>query len=94
MIAVPVALATAIFISEYAPPGCAGRCIALVDLMAAVPSIVYGLWGVFFLQPRIIGTVRWLSEHLAFIPIFEVRGAAHAELVHRRRRSSPAWSCR
>jgi phosphate transport system permease protein len=42
--------------------------------MAAVPSIIYGLWGVFFLQPRIIGTIRWMSEHLSFIPILRVRG--------------------
>ena len=42
--------------------------------MAAVPSIIYGLWGVFFLQPRILGTIRWMSEHLAFIPFFKVRG--------------------
>jgi phosphate transport system permease protein len=74
VIAVPVALATAIFISEYAPYRVRNVLIAIVDLMAAVPSIVYGLWGVFFLQPRIIGTVRWMSEHLAFIPIFRVRG--------------------
>jgi phosphate transport system permease protein len=71
--AVPIALATAIFISEYAPPRLRKPLITLVDLMAAVPSIVYGLWGVFFLQPRVIGTIRWISEHFAFIPIFKVR---------------------
>jgi phosphate transport system permease protein len=74
VIAVPVALATAIFVSEYAPHRLRRPLIALVDLMAAVPSIIYGLWGVFFLQPRIIGTARWLSEHVAFIPLFKVRG--------------------
>lgn len=74
VIAVPVALATAIFISEYAPQQLRKPLIALIDLMAAVPSIVYGLWGVFFLQPRIIGTVSWMSNHLSWIPIFQVRG--------------------
>jgi len=74
VIAVPIALATAIFISEYAPQQLRKALIALIDLMAAVPSIVYGLWGVFFLQPRIIGTARWISEHLSWIPIFQVRG--------------------
>lgn len=74
VIAVPVALATAIFISEYAPHRLKKPLIALVDLMAAVPSIIYGLWGVFFLEPHIIGTVRWLSEHLAFLPFLKVRG--------------------
>jgi phosphate transport system permease protein len=74
VIAVPIALATAIFVSEYAPPRLRRPLIALIDLMAAVPSIIYGLWGVFFLQPRIIGTARWFADHLSFIPIFAVRG--------------------
>jgi phosphate transport system permease protein len=74
VIAVPIALGAAIFISEYAPYRLRRPLIALVDLMAAIPSIIYGLWGVFFLQPHIIGTIRWMSEHLGFIPIFKVRG--------------------
>jgi phosphate transport system permease protein len=73
-IAIPVAVGAALFISEYAPARLKRPLIALIDLMAAIPSIVYGLWGVFFLQPRVIGTIRWMSEHLGFIPIFEVRG--------------------
>jgi phosphate transport system permease protein len=74
VIAVPIALATAIFVSEYAPYRLKRPLIALIDLMAAVPSIVYALWGLAFLEPRIIGTVNWLADHLAFIPIFKVRG--------------------
>ncbi len=74
VIAVPVAIATALFVSEYAPSRLRPALTALIDLMAAVPSIIYGLWGVFFLQPRIIGTIRWMSEHLSFLPIFAVRG--------------------
>jgi phosphate transport system permease protein len=73
VVAVPLALGTALFISEYAPPALRRICITLVDLMAAVPSIVYGLWGLFFLQPRIIGPIRFLANHLAFIPVFDVR---------------------
>jgi phosphate transport system permease protein len=73
-VAVPVALATAIFISEYAPPRLRRALIAVVDLMAAVPSIIYGLWGVYFLEPRIIGTIRWMSDHLSWLPIFAVPG--------------------
>lgn len=73
-VAIPVAVATALFVSEYTRAGLRRVLISLIDLMAAVPSIIYGLWGVFFLQPHIIGTVRWLSEHLGFIPIFKVRG--------------------
>ena len=77
-VAVPMALCTALFISEYAPPALRRICVSLVDLMAAVPSIVYGLWGLFFLQPRIIGPIRFLANHLAFIPIFDVRSGDYS----------------
>jgi phosphate transport system permease protein len=71
-IAIPVALAIAIFISEYAPGGLRRVMIALIDLMAAIPSILYGLWGFFFLMPRVIGVGRWISDHLGFIPFLKV----------------------
>jgi phosphate transport system permease protein len=74
LIAVPVAVGTAIFVAEYAPARLRGALIAVIDLMAAIPSIIYGLWGVFFLQSRVIGTARWVSEHLGFIPFLQVRG--------------------
>ena len=48
--------------------------IALVDLMAAVPSIVYGLWGFFFLQWHVVGLSRWISDWFGWIPIFDVDG--------------------
>ena len=75
IIAVPVALAAALFISEYAPPGLRRPMIALIDLMAAIPSILYGIWGFFWLMPRFIGTARWISDHLGFIPFLRVSGA-------------------
>ena len=46
--------------------------ITLVDLMAAVPSVVFGLWGVFFLQESIIPVSRWISTYFAWIPFFAV----------------------
>ncbi|MFJ8039634.1 phosphate ABC transporter permease subunit PstC [Kitasatospora sp. NPDC096147] len=74
VLAVPVALMTAIFISEYAPVRLRAPLISLIDLMAAIPSIVYGLWGLYFLQPRIIGTSRWISNHLGeWVPFLKVR---------------------
>ncbi|MFJ9516723.1 phosphate ABC transporter permease subunit PstC [Kitasatospora sp. NPDC101801] len=74
LIAVPVALCAAVFISEYAPVRARKALIAVVDLMAAIPSIVYGLWGLFFLQPRIIGLSRWASNHLGdTLPFLKVR---------------------
>jgi phosphate transport system permease protein len=71
-IAIPAALAVAIFISEYASAGLRRVMIALVDLMAAIPSILYGLWGFYFLMPRLVGPERWISNHLSFIPFLQV----------------------
>lgn len=70
VIAVPVGVATALFISEFAPPALRRPLIAVIDLMAAIPSIVYALWGLFFLMPRILGLDRWLARHAGFIPVF------------------------
>lgn len=68
----PLALMTALYISEYAPAAIKGWLVAAVDLMAAVPSIIYGLWGFFFLQPQAIHVSRWLAQNLGWIPIFHV----------------------
>lgn len=76
VVAVPVAFGAAVFISEYATPGLRRPLISLVDLMAAIPSIVYGLWGLFFLQPRIISLSRWLSVYAGWFPPFKVSGSA------------------
>jgi phosphate transport system permease protein len=80
VLAIPVAVATAIFISEYAPGALRRPLIAVIDLMAAIPSIIYGLWGRFFLMPRLLGATSWLSRHLAAIGVFKltVPGAAAA----------------
>jgi phosphate transport system permease protein len=69
--ALPVALGAALYVTEYARP-LVGRWIGhLTDLLAAVPSVVYGLWGVLFLVPRMVPLQRFLGEHFGFIPIFE-----------------------
>jgi phosphate transport system permease protein len=70
IIAVPVGLATALFISEYAPPRLRRTLIAMIDLMAATPSIIVALFGLYFLMPRILGVEAWLAHHLGFIPVF------------------------
>jgi phosphate transport system permease protein len=69
-IAVPTSIAVALFITEYAPARLRRALTSLVDLLAAVPSIIYGLWGLFFLAPRERGVAIWLTNHLGFIPIF------------------------
>ncbi len=74
IVAVPLATGTALFITEMAPRRLRTWFVAMVDLMAAVPSIVYGLWGLFFLQGRVIGLSRWLAVWLGWIPFFKVDG--------------------
>jgi phosphate transport system permease protein len=70
--AVPFALATALYISEYAPTRLKRTFVSLVDLMAAVPSVIYGLWGAFFLQEHAVGTIAWITTYLGWIPFFSV----------------------
>ncbi|SDJ45614.1 phosphate ABC transporter membrane protein 1, PhoT family [Frankineae bacterium MT45] len=74
----PVALLTALYISEYAPPKLKATLISLIDLMAAIPSIIYGIWGFAVLQPHAIFISRWLSQNLSWIPIFHVDGDPNA----------------
>jgi phosphate transport system permease protein len=71
-IAFPVALATAIFISEYSPLRIRGLLVSLVDLMAAIPSVIYGAWGVLLLMPHAKYVSRWISQNFGWIPIFKV----------------------
>jgi phosphate transport system permease protein len=74
VVAVPLATGTALYISEYAPRQVKQTLITMVDLMAAVPSVVYGLWGFFLLQPNILNVSQFLATWLGWIPIFHVDG--------------------
>ncbi len=74
-IALPISIGTALFITEVAPTWLRSTLVALVDLMAAVPSVVYGLWGLFLLQGQLVGVSRWINAWLGWIPIFNVAGA-------------------
>lgn len=78
IVAFPLALGLALYISEYAPPGVKRALISAVDLMAAIPSVVFGLWGFFFLMPRTLYVSHWLDQNASFIPVFEVRTNANA----------------
>ncbi len=72
-IAVPIALGIAIFLTELAPPWMRSPVSFLVELLAAVPSVVYGLWGIFVLAPWLRDTVEpGISKVLGFIPMFRV----------------------
>ncbi|HWI21502.1 MAG TPA: phosphate ABC transporter permease subunit PstC [Baekduia sp.] len=68
VIGVPVAVTTAVFIAEYAPRRLAAALTILTELLAAVPSIVYGLWGALVLIPELLTTQQSLSDRLSFMP--------------------------
>jgi phosphate transport system permease protein len=70
ILAVPLAVAVALFISHIAPRRLLLPLGYMVDLLAAIPSIVYGLWGIFVLGPAAVGPMRWLEQKLGFIPFF------------------------
>ena len=70
-LAVPISLGVAIYLSELAPGYLRGPLGFLVELLAAVPSVVYGLWGIFALAPFLRTSVEpALAEHLGFLPLF------------------------
>ncbi len=75
VVAVPVSMGTALFITDIAPARVRSSLVALVDLMAAVPSVIYGLWGLFFFQGGVVGLSRWISTWFGWIPLFAVEGA-------------------
>jgi phosphate transport system permease protein len=79
--AVPLALGTALLISEVAQGRMRSTLITLVDLMAAVPSVVFGLWGVFFLQANVIPVASWISTYFGWIPFFRVADASGQALT-------------
>ena len=69
-IAVPIAVGIALFISHYAPRRLAAPLGYLIDLLAAVPSIVYGLWGALFLVPHMQGLNLWMDHYLGWTVVF------------------------
>jgi phosphate transport system permease protein len=71
LIAVPLAIAVALFISHFAPPRLAMPLSYLIDMLAAIPSIIYGLWGIVVLGPASVGIQEWLADHASFIPFFK-----------------------
>jgi phosphate transport system permease protein len=74
-LAVPLATGVALYISEYVPRRFRQLLINLIDLMAAVPSVVYGLWGAYFLQEKIIPVAKWISSTFGWIPLLGIHDA-------------------
>jgi len=69
-IATPLAIGIALYISHFANRRFAQVLGYAVDLLAAIPSVVYGLWGILVLAPFLSPTFNWLNENLGWIPIF------------------------
>jgi phosphate transport system permease protein len=70
VIALPLAIGVALTVSHYAPRRIATLIGYMVDLLAAVPSVIYGLWGGLFLGKHLVPVYEWLEEHVSWIPFF------------------------
>lgn len=70
LVAVPLSLGTGLVISHYAPRRLSIPLGYLVDLLAAVPSVVYGLWGIAWFGPKLVPAYAWLNQHLGWLPFF------------------------
>lgn len=78
LIAVPLSLGIAIFLSELAPPWLRAPTSFAVELLAAIPSVVFGFWGITVLIPFSRAHLEpWLNQNLGFLPLFQTRGSGH-----------------
>lgn len=78
VIAMPIALGIAIYLTNYAPKRVSGPLAYMVDLLAAVPSIIYGVWGLYVLAPAIKPVAVWLNENLSWVFLFATGNASVA----------------
>ncbi|GAA2234409.1 MULTISPECIES: phosphate ABC transporter permease subunit PstC [Streptomyces] len=81
VIAVPVAVAIALFLTHYAPRRIRGPIAYVIDLLAAVPSIVYGLWGALVLVPNMTGLFGWLNDYFGWTGVFSWEGGAPRSML-------------
>ena len=70
IIAFPISIATALMINEYAPIRLRRHLTTIIDLLATVPSIVYGFWGLEVVSSIQVGPARWLAHNFGFIAFF------------------------
>lgn len=72
LMAIPIGVGTAIYLAEYAPPKVSKLISIFIDLLAAIPSVIYGLWGIFVLVPIMRQNVQpFLKKFLGFLPFFQ-----------------------
>ena len=81
LLATPVAIGVALFISHLAPRKLAKPVAYVVDLLAAIPSIVYGAWGMIVLGPHMVPLYNWLHQYLGWIPLFGEASATGRTLM-------------
>jgi phosphate transport system permease protein len=81
IIGVPVAVGVALFISQYAPRTVARPLAYVVDLLAAVPSVVFGLWGAIYLSPNLIPLSKFLNHYFGWIPLFASTNQTYGKSV-------------
>ncbi|WP_081924896.1 phosphate ABC transporter permease subunit PstC [Bifidobacterium actinocoloniiforme] len=81
LVAFPISTGIALFITHYAPRRLSSALSAVIDLLAAIPSVIYGLWGALVLVPAITGFWAWVARWLGWIPIFAGPAAAPARSV-------------
>ncbi|RLV47683.1 phosphate ABC transporter permease subunit PstC [Nocardioides mangrovicus] len=81
LIATPLSIGVALAVSHYAPRRIATVLGYLIDLLAAVPSVVYGLWGSLFLAPRLVPSYSWLGDHAHWLPLFSDNSSATGRTI-------------
>jgi phosphate transport system permease protein len=69
VLAIPVSIGIALFLTELAPPRLRGWVVTVIDLLAATPSVVFGLWGIIVVAPKLVNLYQWLHDTLGGIPL-------------------------
>jgi phosphate transport system permease protein len=77
IVAVPMGFGLALFVNEYAPSRFRRILVSAIDLLAALPSLIFGIWGLFALQGPLTGVAQWFGDHLSIIPIFQLKDGAN-----------------
>jgi phosphate transport system permease protein len=81
LISLPFSILVALFVTQYAPRSLATIFGYLIDILAAVPSVVFGLWGIVVLAPAIVPIYTWISKYLGWIPLFSGPVAADGRTI-------------
>ena len=81
ILATPIAVGIALFVSHYAPRKIGNAIGFVIDLLAAVPSVVFGMWGMAVFAPKLYPLYSWLEDNLGFIPLFADASASGRTLL-------------